>query len=253
LSLGLFFLGIPHGAVDHLLESGNIQGLVKPVFVLKYLGAAGAYLAFWIFFPNGALFFFLGYSAWHFGQADMQQWQTRGHRSIKNWAWGVSLLSILLFGHVEATNLILNNMNVLLLPVSDVQGKLVAAIIVLATLVAGFLERRPAMLLSVCMLAVGIQLPLLTAFGLYFIGQHSVNGWSHLKQGLKTDNLSLFRKAFPFTAGAFVLFGTLLYCLESGFLNAFNKHWVTASFVFISCISFPHVISMHGFYRKYFS
>jgi lycopene beta-cyclase len=252
LSLGLFFLGIPHGAVDHLLESGNLKGTVNAFFVIKYLGFAAAFLALWLFFPNLAIFFFLGYSAWHFGQADMQQWQPRRKWPIKNWAWGASLLGIVLFGHVEATNTILANMKVLLLPLTDAQGKLAASLIVLAVVVWGLWERRPAMLLSVCMLAVGIQLPLLTAFGLYFIGQHSFNGWSHLKKGFQTDDLSLFKKAFPFTAGAFLLFGALLYCLEIGFLPAFNKHWVTAFFVFISCISFPHVIAMHGFYRKYF-
>lgn len=252
LSLGLFFVGIPHGAVDHLLKSGDLRAHVKARFVLNYLGAAAVYLAVWLFFPNGALFFFLGYSAWHFGQADMQQWKPSRNGPLKNAAWGIALLSILLCGHVVETNYILGNMNVLLLPLSDAQGKLAAALFALAVLLWGIWERRPAMLLSVCMLAVGIQLPLLTSFGLYFIGQHSVIGWSHLKQGFKTDDLSLFKKAFPFTAGSLLLFAALLYCMETGFLPAFNKHWVTAFFVFISCISFPHVIAMHEFYRKFF-
>lgn len=253
LSIGLFSVGIPHGAVDHLLESGHLKGHANARFVGRYLGAAAAYLVLWLLFPNAALLFFLIYSAWHFGQADMQQWQPRGKRPVKNWVWGISLLSIILCGHLAETNLILGNMGVLLLPFNNAQGKLIAALITLMVIVWAIWERRPAMLLSACMLAVGIQLPLITSFGLYFIGQHSINGWSHLKHGLKTDDKALFLKAFPFTAGAFLLFGALLYCLETGILPAFNKDWVTTFFVFISCISFPHVIAMNGFYQRHFS
>jgi len=37
--------------------------------------------------------------------------------------------------------------------------------------------------------------------------------------------------------------------VKAGWFGAFNGHAVTLFFVFISCISFPHVIAMHGFYR----
>ena len=99
------------------------------------------------------------------------------------------------------------------------------------------------------MLALSIQLPLITSFALYFIGQHSINGWSYLKQKLHTDDLPLFMKAIPFTLGAFFLFGVMLYFVQTGLLNEFNKHWQTAFFIFISCISFPHIIAMHKLYK----
>jgi lycopene beta-cyclase len=252
LTFGLFSVGIPHGAVDHLLESGNLQFKASIAFILPYLGAVAAYLLVWLIFPNVALVFFLIYSAWHFGQADMQTWQPQNNNPIKNWIWGVSLLSIILFAHVNETNQILSNMNVLLLSVNAEQGKIVSVLLILFTLIWGFWERRLAMVLSSCMLLVGSQLPLISAFGLYFIGQHSLNGWSHLKQGMNITNKSLFWKAFPFTIGAFMLFAVMLYCLKKGWLIGFNSHWITAFFVFISCISFPHVIAMHRFYKKNF-
>jgi Sec-independent protein secretion pathway component TatC len=144
-------------------------------------------------------------------------------------------------------------MNTLLIPLNNLQGKTAGIALALVAIFWAFRERSPAMLLSACMLAVCVQLPLITSFGLYFLGQHSVNGWSHLKQGLKTNNTALFMKAIPFTAGAFLLFAVMLYCLEREWLNAFKGHWITAFFVFISCISFPHVISMHQFYKKSFN
>jgi hypothetical protein len=141
-------------------------------------------------------------------------------------------------------------MGVYTLAINNAQGKLLAVLFSVLAIVWGIAERRPAMVLSALMLAVGMELPLLTAFGVYFIGQHSFNGWTHLKKGFKTDNLSLFKVAFPFTLGAFLLFAMILLGMEKGWLNAFHNHEVTLFFVFISCISFPHVLAMHGFYRK---
>ena len=136
--------------------------------------------------------------------------------------------------------------------ISGETAKIVSYSLGLLALIWGILERRAAMILCVLMLAMGIQLPLLTAFGLYFIGQHSIHGWSHLKQGLKTNNRNLFKKTIPFTAGAVFLFAAFVYFLEKGWLEAFNKHWITAFFVFISCLSLPHVLTMHRFYKNYF-
>ena len=249
LSVGLFSVGIPHGAVDHLADTCNFRSHVNLNFILRYLSKAAAYLLFWLIIPNGALFLFIIYSAWHFGQGDINQWQLGSKTTLKKWIWGGLLLAIILFGHVTETNHILENMGVFLIKMSDTEARFISIMLVCFGFGWASWERKPAMLLSCCMLAVGIQLPLITSFGLYFIGQHSVNGWSHLKEGLHTGNLSLFFKAFPFTAGAFLLFGSLLVSMETGLLNRFNGHWLTTFFVFISCISFPHVMTMHKFYK----
>jgi lycopene beta-cyclase len=250
LGIGLFSVGIPHGALDHLLESGNLYVRPKISFILKYLAAAAACLGLWLVFPNAALLFFILYSIWHFGQTDMQDWQILNNRAPKNCVWGFCVLSIILFGHINETNLILDKMGVFLMPFHEAQGEVFSIILALIALAWGFIEQRPKMVLSACLLVVSIQLPLITAFGLYFLGQHSINGWSHLKHGLNTSNIPLFMKALPFTAGAFLLFLTLFYGLESSQLAAFEGHLVTTFFVFISCISFPHVIAMNKFYFR---
>jgi hypothetical protein len=100
------------------------------------------------------------------------------------------------------------------------------------------------------MIGMSIYLPLITSFGIYFIGQHSISGWSHLKKGLNFNNFSLFKKALPFTAGALLLLVTFLFLLKNDYLSRFNEHLITIFFVFISCISFPHVVEMNKFYKK---
>jgi len=248
-TVGMFLVGIPHGAVDHLLETGNFKSRIKPGFVIKYIGLALFNLVIWIFFPTVALLFFIGYSAWHFGQNDWREWQPNNINSLKNYIWGIFIFGIILCGHITETNTILDNMNVFKLPLSDIEGKIVSTLIVFVAIAWAVFEKRWRMFLSCIMLLVGIELPLISSFGLYFIGQHSLNGWSHLKQGMSVDNKSLYLKALPFTIGALVLFAAFIYLLRNNYLTEFNESLITIFFVFISCISFPHVMVMNRFYN----
>ncbi len=248
-TVGMFLVGIPHGAVDHLLETGNFKSRIKPGFVIKYIGLALFNLVIWIFFPTVALLFFIGYSAWHFGQNDWREWQPNNINSLKNYIWGIFIFGIILCGHITETNTILDNMNVFKLPLSDIEGKIVSTLIVFVAIAWAVFEKRWRMFLSCIMLLVSIELPLISSFGLYFIGQHSLNGWSHLKQGMRVDNKSLYLKALPFTIGALVLFAAFIYLLRNNYLTEFNESLITIFFVFISCISFPHVMVMNRFYN----
>ena len=248
-TVGMFLVGIPHGAVDHLLETGNFKSRIKPGFVIKYIGLALFNLVIWIFFPTVALLFFIGYSAWHFGQNDWREWQPNNINSLKNYIWGIFIFGIILCGHITETNTILDNMNVFKLPLSDIEGKIVSTLIVGAAIAWAIFKKRWRMFLSCIMLLVSIELPLISSFGLYFIGQHSLNGWSHLKQGMSVDNKSLYLKALPFTIGALVLFTAFVYLFKNNYLTEFNESLITIFFVFISCISFPHVMVMNRFYN----
>jgi lycopene beta-cyclase len=252
LLLGLFIVGIPHGAVDHLLENNNLKSPVNLKFIFSYLFTAAGFFLLWLMTPNLAILSFLVYSIWHFGQSDVKEWLPRNKNPLKNWLWGAILLGIILFSHIIETNLILVDMGVFLIQLDNNIGILISRLLIFIALVWGLLEKKTTIIISCAMLAVGTQLSLITAFGLYFIGQHSLNSWLHLKIGLNTNNIKLFSKALPFNIGAFLLFATLLFCLENKWLNAFNGKEVTAFFVFISCISFPHVIAMHKFYQKIF-
>ncbi len=248
-SLGLLSIGIPHGALDHLLETGNLQFKVGIGFVVKYLGAGAAYLLLWLAAPSLALLFFLLFSAWHFGEGDMQQFAPERPAAVKNFLWGIIVLVTIICSHASEATVLLNNMGVFLPGLNPVAEKTIPWLLIFFTSCWGIAERRPAMVLSALLLAVSIPLPLLTSFGLYFIGQHSLNTWDHLKKGFQADSFSLYRKALPFTAGALLIFLLSLAGLNAGWFEAFNGHAVTVFFVFISCISFPHVIAMHGFYR----
>ena len=249
-AIGLIGVGIPHGALDHLLDRNKIQHRIELQFVIKYLGAALAYGLVWMMNSTLALVFFLLYSMWHFGQTDMEQWRLNRFRNIKSSIWGLMLFAILLIGHLQETNLVLNNLDVPIIQLPDGAPILLSFIFVGLAAIWSIMEKSFAMLLSVMMLGVGMQLPLTCAFGLYFIGQHSMHGWMHLKRGLAMNSKSLYVKALPFTLGALGLFLGAYLIAKSNRISASPFNWELVFYVFISCISFPHVLAMSIFYKK---
>jgi Brp/Blh family beta-carotene 15,15'-monooxygenase len=251
-SIGFLAVGLPHGAVDHLLESGvDIKG-IKISFVLKYLGVSFIFLLLWILSADSALLFFLAYSIWHFGQCDFQEWSLNRTNTWKNILWGMTLFGILLIGHQEETNRILSALHTFEFPFTDELAVLITQMLFVFSFVWSVVERKASFFLTVCMLYVACQLPLFSAFSLYFIGQHSLNGWRHLKIGLKTNNQTLYLKSLPFNLGAIGLL-IVSYWLSENYFQFFSPvEMASVFFVFLSCISFPHILWMHHFYKKTF-
>jgi lycopene beta-cyclase len=249
-STGFLAVGLPHGAVDHLLESGvDVKGM-KISFIMKYLGVSFIFLLLWILSADSALLFFLAYSIWHFGQCDFQEWIPERSNTVKNILWGTLLFGILLIGHQEETNRILSALHTFEFPFTDELAVLITQMLLVFSFVWSVVERKASFFLTVCLLYVGCQLPLLSAFSLYFIGQHSLNGWRHLKIGLKTNNQTLYLKSLPFNLGAIGLLVVTYWLSENYFQFISPVEMASIFFVFLSCISFPHIIWMHKFYQK---
>lgn len=240
--LGLFLVGIPHGALDNIVATGNINERIRIPFIIKYLSIAFIYFILWMFVPSIALIFFLVYSAWHFGQSDMQEWFPKRKRGFQNIAWGMILLSIILLGHINETNEILTSMNTVNIPIENSTGFTIAILASIISICWAIYSGKLPMIISIIILFISLYLPLLTSFALYFIGQHSITGWSHLKSSLKADDFILFKKALPYNLGAW--FFLILMILN------INSLWLGSFFILISCISLPHVFIMHKFYRK---
>jgi Brp/Blh family beta-carotene 15,15'-monooxygenase len=246
---GAILVGIPHGAIDHLLDSGNIESKIKLTFILNYLLKIVLYFILWLIFPKLALIVFLIYSIWHFGQNDLIEWKLKIN-PFKIILWGFCLFTIILLGHLSETNSILKDLKSYQIPLNISQAEKISQILLALTLFWAFWEKKVAILLLSITLLIGNYLPLISAFGLYFIGQHSLNGWSHLKYGMNSTSKTLTIKALPFTLGAFMLFFVLLFAGDYGLLEKLKGKEIPTIFIFISCISFPHVIEMHRFYKR---
>ena len=251
LLFGLVLVGIPHGAIDHLLT--NDKQVTRPSigFIVRYLSSAVALFALWLLAPSLALLLFIIYSSWHFGESDVFQWGITKNSVALSWYWGSSLLLFILMSHYEATQLIIAQLGIKLPLSIGNYATMISYGLLLVMMLLVIRKQNMLMFLSLIMLLFATQLPLLTAFGLYFIGQHSLNSWSHIKKGLAITNKQFFLKAFPFTFGAFLLFGFLIYLIKNEIITTNNENIIAFFFIFISCISLPHILVIHGFYRRF--
>lgn len=240
LLTGLVMVGIPHGAVDHLLETGTMNLKKTPVFIAKYIAWMGLMAALWVILPKLALLGFLLYSAWHFGEADGKKWH---FSSLLSLLWGSSVLLYILGTHATETSAILKSMQV------SISFPSIPSWALFPWALWGIRKKQLGFVLTILWLSLSSALPLLFAFGIYFIGQHSINGWKHIQMHLNWTHQKIWLQALPFHAGAWILLGLFYWLWPHASLTQDTSSW-GLFFIFIACISFPHVIAMHGMYRR---
>ena len=240
LLLGLIAVGIPHGAMDHMTEALSKTKRITLPFVIKYLGLMAMVYVLWVLSPGIAVFSFILYSAWHFGETDTQEWGI--YSPVIGLCWGVLFFIGLFASHLQELNGVLSLLGAGTIDVYINPKDIFLASLALSFVIASYNKSMQWMFL-LAFLFLSQWMPLVISFGIYFIFHHSYKGWSHLKQAFGESDVSLFKNALPFNLGAMVLFFIF-------FLNPSATFEANTSvfFVFISCISFPHIFCMHRFY-----
>lgn len=242
LGLGLFTFGLTHGAIDHIYQSKSTFYL--PQFIIKYIMKGAVFGVIWILLPDAALFLFIAYSAWHFGEADFGQWGLKQH--ALTFCWGMLVLLFMFVTHVPELIFILNQIRTLTIPyqslleLSPFQLAFIIWVITLAGMIMAIYHKSKYMLITLAYLVVGSQLPLLSVFGIYFIYQHSLNGWKHLTKTLPGGFNLLWRQSLPFTIAAVLFICIFLYYNTNKEIGTF--------FILLSCLSVPHIYCMHQLY-----
>lgn len=240
LLLGLIAVGIPHGAMDHMTEALSKTKRITLPFVIKYLGLMAMVYVLWVLSPGIAVFSFILYSAWHFGETDTQEWGI--YSPVIGLCWGVLFFIGLFASHLQELNGFLSLLGAGTIDVYINPKDIFLASLALSLVIASY-NKSMQWIFLLAFLFLSQWMPLVISFGIYFIFHHSYKGWSHLKQALGESDVSLFKNALPFNLGAMVLFFIF-------FLNPSATFEANTSvfFVFISCISFPHIFCMHRFY-----
>ena len=242
LIIGMICVGLPHGAVDHLIESKTWDYKKAPRFIGQYLALIACMGMIWYIAPIFALIAFLSYSAWHFGQADIKHWSIANFLTLP---WGGTLLLFILGTHQVETSEILNYIAGIEFPFS------ISYLVIAPWLFFAIWKRNISMIFTMSWLAISSQLPLLLAFGTYFIGQHSITSWGHIKQHIQNNSQKIWLHALPFHLGAWIiliLFFILWPTVQSEINPSYNAWGIF--FIFISCVSFPHVIFMNKLYKQ---
>ena len=252
LIAGLLAVGLPHGAVDHLLVQSNKFNLVR--FVVQYVCIIAAYFALWQWFPVFSLLLFIAYSAYHFGESEMVEMRiSLDSVAQKLYAFiiGLSILLFIIFSHLETSILVLNSINGVSSFLERVDlytyKNTILAVSYFSIIPIWWISKKTCVYLM-AILVLGMQMPLMLAFGLYFIGSHSINAWGHIATKLKTATKKLYLQSLPFNMGALFIFAIFLYLQNAN--EQLIQSYAATFFVFLACVSLPHIILMHLFYKK---
>lgn len=247
----LISIGIPHGAIDHLLLSPEINKKKLFKFIIKYLAIIVVYLAVWLIFPALALFAFIIMSAYHFGQSHFIKLKLKKLERLTYIALGLFFLSTILWGDFEYTTSILIN----IIDISSFENygfPVILLTFTLSTILILINLRTEAFGLLLESFFLGLllyNLPLLLGFIIYFGFWHSLPSMQEefeaLKNYIKVDKVKGFiKKLLPFTLIS--LAGISLILLF--FYNMMNSDQLTLLFfVLVSLISAPHIWYMNLF------
>lgn len=249
LIVGLFIVGIPHGALDVWTHRARQTGRSDWIYVSMYLACIGLCFFAWHSFPVVGLFVFLLLSAWHFGQADVRLWNQKRGAML----WGTSVLLGILGWHINEMIPIIENMGVVVTEQlwneqAEVSVKVLSTLGWVGFTARAISIRNWAWVGVLAFLAITPFMPLLHAFGLYFIGQHSFAGWHHLRVRLNQSNWQLWRRASPFSIGAWIIIIIGIWFLDNEKMDA--DATAGAFFMLLGSISIPHIFESHELLRN---
>lgn len=251
----LISIGIPHGAIDHLISNPKIdrKGLLS--FLLIYLTLIASYLAIWFFLPLAALTAFLIMSAYHFGQSHfISESQPEKFPWLLFISRGGYFLFAILLGDWETTQMILSP----LVHLDDFgQSRVLILIFLLITsILAQYLlgpKIKKTQLLEMLILGPILYFsPLLIGFVVYFGFWHAlpsmITEYRFLSGFTAYNSVKKFVvQLLPFSILSFIGIGLILF-LGLKFLE--NNELILLFFVMISLISFPHILYMDSFLKR---
>ncbi|MEA5259130.1 Brp/Blh family beta-carotene 15,15'-dioxygenase [Arcicella aquatica] len=262
----ILLTGIPHGALDHLIQEATYKKLNKKYnfkrFLLKYILIMLVYGVVWYWFSGLSLLIFLIISAWHFGETDLE----KAPKNVLIWSftrliYGFYILSFILLTNVNEVEPIIIKMvgnqsyfmicwNFIVLNVRQILyllGLSFTTIFIIAQskYLISFDKLR---IVRLCLiLFLSAWLPLFPAFALYFGGWHALCAFDNILEYLQKDYPTLsfkliYLKTLPFTLLAIAsLCAFLWYC--NAYFASFDPFPIL--FIFISLITLPHLIVTH--------
>ncbi len=259
-------LGIPHGAVDHILYK-EASTLSVPLFYGFYLLAMIVFAAIWFVLPQFALGFFLLLSAFHFGESQFGGYSSlsSSSRKIISFLWGVLILASLFSFHtaelkeIVALGSDVAAMEPVLLSSVFQPLALISFIVVVGLLLYFYLQSGLTLgqvvhetICLILTLSAFYYLPLLIAFACYFTILHSLrmleDEFELLKEtGIVYSVTDFMLKLLPMTLLSICGLIILVVAISEGLLQ------VTIAFLsimLIALITLPHSVVMHALYQR---
>ncbi len=263
----LIALGIPHGAVDHMiakqLVETNQRRFSLSRFIGQYILQIVLYAVFWYLFPTVSLLLFILLSAWHFGESDVQPAPSHFSWKLVQFISGSLVLFFILMRQPDLTGEIVQSITQknrqaavvwswisghVLHVYAGLSAALGCAVVWANTRAPmAFLLRRWGYF--AILLGVIFFLPVLPAFALYFGGWHALNTFHHMAGFMgHTNGISaLWKASLPFTLMAFVF---LFFTAVLWQTRLAHHDPIPVLFIFIAIITLPHLVVMHQMFRR---
>ncbi len=262
----ILLTGIPHGALDHLIQEATDKKLNQvysaKLFLLKYLMIMAVYALSWYWFSGLSLVIFLIISAWHFGETDLEKApQNALIWSFTRLIYGFYILAFILLTHLNEVRPIVDRMignqrsiltfwNFIILNVKQILyllGLSFTTIFIIAQseFLIQFDKIRIFRLLLI--LLISIYLPLLPAFALYFGGWHALCAFDNIHDYLRKDHPTLSFKLIYLKTLPLTILAIIFLCAFLWYCRTYTQHFdpFPILFIFISLITLPHLIIAH--------
>ena len=264
-SILILLLGIPHGAIDHVLFFKK-RKMSQLKFYSIYLGLSLLFVILWHILPITSLILLLLISAFHFGESQFADvYFKKSLRYLFYFFWGLCLLSTLMFYNVNELFEITSYFDdtIILDKIYDKERVgiffyLTNAITIISIVALTYLKKiKNERLFSEFFLLFLIHItfylfPFIIGFTLYFVALHSLKVMNDEFEFLKKEEKNFsFRKFLKLLApySFLSIFGTTLLL----FLSYFNYIPYSIPFlaiIIISVITLPHAIVMNIFYNE---
>lgn len=264
-SFFILLIGIPHGAIDHILFFKK-RSLSQLKFYSIYLGLILLFLVLWIYLPFWSLLFFLLISAFHFGESQFSDIDTDKFLKYSLFSfWGIALLSTLMYYNLDElieittyfqdTNdlqIIYNESLIIrLFQITNISSLLIISILAIKKRLN--LDRFFSELFLILILHITFYLfPFLIAFTMYFVILHSIRVMHQEYMFLKKKNdifnfLGFIKILAPYSLLS-IFFTAVIIILS--YLSIIPYSIPLVSIIIISVITLPHAIVMHIFYNE---
>ncbi|MBU3699577.1 MAG: hypothetical protein FGM33_06130 [Candidatus Kapabacteria bacterium] len=247
LGIAIGLLGIPHGAMDHLMMGGSGGG--RSADLLRYLGGIALVVTIWWLAPGVMLVLFLLNSAWHFGDCDVPN-VGRLH-PIRALIYGVAVLILIVDPRDPSVKPIIDELlrqPLDLTPFAGLDSWRVAAaamvMIIPSMVVHPGIRHR--LIRSAAIVALAYSVDSLLAFTWYFTIIHAYSSMNdlrhHLGGRIPWSWGELIRAALPLSLVSYAGIGLAGMILP-------NTSAIVALFVALSALTLPHSVLFHRVYK----
>jgi Brp/Blh family beta-carotene 15,15'-monooxygenase len=266
----IVFIGIPHGANDHLLFFNLINKSVDKnnkksiLFFASYIGLIILYVCCWYIFPTFSLGLFILISIYHFGQSNLyiSPINSKFVKLISIFLSGSFVLLTPIFAHIETALPVIQSLskNPDILKISEDLGNKLAIsagilmiihwVILMLSKHINFKNGLQEILNVLLLFGLFYYSPLWIGFAIYFTLWHAIPSIEDQINFFKTSranyNLGKYvREIFPFSLIA--LFGLFfVYHYSEDYISV--NQGIALLFSFIAVITLPHMIMMDLLY-----